>query len=107
MWKYPLVLTIDPTVADFACENLAGKVLKFRILRSGPHVLEIVKTAIFRDKLRMERLKQDTTGNLWSDQITQPCSSASRSSGDYNGFAQIRFSIDVEATANLLNGPPV
>ena len=97
---------IDPAVADFTGKNLFSKALEPLILDSGPHVLKVLETAIFRDQIRLEWLEQDTTRNLGSNQVTQPCRSTPRRSGYNNGFLQIRIRIDVEAAANMLNDPP-
>src|SRR5687767_11552802 len=85
----PFVLTVDPAVADFTCEDHSGKSAKLRILGARSHILEIAKTAILRNKIRVERFKEDPAGNLRSDQVSKPSGPASGSPGDKDAAIQI------------------
>ena len=91
-----LILTVYPVVTDCTPKYLLRKGMEFCVLHAGSHVLEVVKIVIFRDKIWVEGLKQDATGKLRSDQLTQPGGSAAGGAGNQNAFAQVRAGIDVK-----------
>src|SRR6266496_107618 len=98
---------IDPAVADLTCEYLSSKSIKLWILRSRSHVLKVVELTIVRYKLRIERFKQNPTGNLRGDQIGKPSCSAPGSTRHQNTPANIWIRIEKEMTANELNGSSI
>lgn len=103
----PFILAIDPAVADITGKNLMSKSTEFCVFSSGPHVVEVLKTSVFRNKIWVEWLEQDPAWNLGSDQIAKPGRAAPGCAGNQNTFAQVRAGVDVKTATNFLKSTPV
>jgi hypothetical protein len=99
-------LTIYPPIADSASKNLLSKRMEFFIMAARSPILEVMKASKFWNKIGIERLKENTTGNLRSNQVAQPSGTASSSAGYQDAPAQILIGINVEAATHGLNYAP-
>jgi hypothetical protein len=104
--KYLLVLPIDPAIANFTAEDILGEGMELCILRARSHVLKIVEPLVFWDLVRIERLKQDPTRNLGSDDITEPRGAASGGTSHQDALSKILVRIDIKTTSHKLNRTP-
>ena len=105
--KELFVLTVDPAIMNFTCQDFVSKTLKFLIVCLRSLVLKISEAVILAYKVWMERFEHNATGDLRCDQIPQPCGSAPGSASHENAFTRVGIRIDMEATTDLLNGSPV